>query len=94
VTSPERAPSHDTIDWQRALGSIGSSKSFRYDSTAARAVTGAAAASQPDVPVESELAKQASKAARPDCRQSQAQRGLLAIPGLVLDTVTQSGCRW
>ncbi len=44
--------------------------------------------------VETELAKQLSKAVLPDCRQAYSGAGLLALPMLMRDAVTESGCTW
>lgn len=35
-----------------------------------------------------------ARAARPDCRNAYASMGLLAIPSLLKDTITDSGCKW
>ena len=43
---------------------------------------------------ESKLARDIQKAAQPDCRDAYAAMGLLAIPFLLKDTVTDTGCRW
>lgn len=47
-------------------------------------------------PVERETALGASiaKAARQDCRNAHAGLGLLALPFLIKDAVTNSGCKW
>ncbi len=43
---------------------------------------------------ESKLGRAIQKAAQPDCRDAYASMGLLAIPFLLKDAVTDSGCRW
>jgi hypothetical protein len=43
---------------------------------------------------ESKLGRAIQKAAQPDCREAYAAMGLLAIPFLLKDTVTDTGCRW
>ena len=43
---------------------------------------------------ESKLGRAIQKAAQPDCRDAYAAMGLLAIPFLLKDTVTDTGCRW
>ena len=47
----------------------------------------------PPEPV-SKLGKAIQKAEQPDCRDAYAAMGLLAVPFLVFDTVTDTGCRW
>ena len=42
----------------------------------------------------SALARELEKAARPPCRDVHASKGLLAIPFLLADSVTDSGCKW
>jgi hypothetical protein len=43
---------------------------------------------------ESKLARDIQKAAKPDCRDAYAGLGLLAVPLLLADAVTDKGCRW
>ena len=43
---------------------------------------------------ETELGMSIAKAARPDCRSAHSNKGLLAIPFLIKDAVTDSGCKW
>lgn len=40
------------------------------------------------------LSREMEKAARPPCRDAHASKGLLALPFLLADTVTDSGCKW
>ncbi len=40
------------------------------------------------------LAKAVGSAARPDCKTAHSGAGLLALPMLAWDSVTDSGCRW
>jgi hypothetical protein len=47
----------------------------------------------PPEPV-SKLGKAIQKAAQPDCRDAYAAMGLLAVPFLMFDTITDTGCRW
>jgi hypothetical protein len=47
---------------------------------------------QPEI--ETAAARAIAKAARPDCRTEYAGMGLFAIPFLLKDTVTDSGCKW
>jgi hypothetical protein len=47
----------------------------------------------PDDP-KTKLGRAIEKAAQPDCRDAYAGLGLLAIPLLLKDTVTDTGCRW
>lgn len=42
----------------------------------------------------SALSREMAKAARPPCRDAHAAKGLLALPFLLADTVTDSGCKW
>jgi len=49
--------------------------------------------SPPPEPV-SKLGKAIQKAAQPDCRDAYAALGLLAVPFLLKDTITDTGCRW
>jgi hypothetical protein len=42
----------------------------------------------------SKLGKAIQKASQPDCRDAYAAMGLLAVPFLLKDTVTDTGCRW
>lgn len=49
----------------------------------------------PKAPVEqSELARGIAKSARPPCKNAHADMGLLALPFLLADTVTDRGCKW
>ncbi len=50
--------------------------------------------SPPPPEPESKLGRAIQKAAQPDCRDAYAAMGLLAIPFLLKDTVTDTGCRW
>ena len=43
---------------------------------------------------EPKLARDIQKAAQPDCRDAYAGLGLLAVPFLLKDTLTDTGCRW
>jgi hypothetical protein len=43
---------------------------------------------------ETPLAQAIAKSARPDCKTKYAEMGFLAIPFLLRDTVTDSGCKW
>jgi hypothetical protein len=43
---------------------------------------------------ESKLARDIQKAAQPDCRDAYAAMGLFAVPLLLKDTITDTGCRW
>jgi hypothetical protein len=40
------------------------------------------------------LARDIAKAARADCRTAHAGKGLLAIPFLIFDAMTDDGCKW
>ena len=42
----------------------------------------------------SKLGRAIQKAAQPDCRDAYAAMGLLAVPFLLKDTITDTGCRW
>lgn len=49
----------------------------------------------PKAPVEqSEIARGIAKSARPPCKNAHAGMGLLALPFLLADTVTDRGCKW
>jgi len=49
----------------------------------------------PKPPVEqSEIARGIAKSARPPCKNAHADMGLLALPFLLADTVTDRGCKW
>lgn len=49
----------------------------------------------PKAPVEqSEIARGIAKSARPPCKNAHAGMGLLALPLLLADTVTDRGCKW
>ncbi|MBD9384766.1 hypothetical protein IB258_26220 [Achromobacter sp. ACM02] len=49
----------------------------------------------PKAPVEqSEIARGIAKSARPPCKDAHADMGLLALPLLLADTVTDRGCKW
>jgi hypothetical protein len=43
---------------------------------------------------ETKLARDIGKAAQPDCRDAYAALGLLAVPFLLKDALTDAGCRW
>jgi len=43
---------------------------------------------------ESKLARDIQKAAKPDCRDAYAGLGLLAVPVLIANAITDKGCRW
>ena len=43
---------------------------------------------------ESKLGRAIQKAGQPDCRDAYAGLGLLAVPFLLKDTMTDTGCRW
>jgi hypothetical protein len=43
---------------------------------------------------ESRLARAIANAAQPDCRTAYAGLGLLALPVLLIDAITDKGCRW
>lgn len=61
-----------------------------------RSGTGLPALAVPKPEAETPLGQAIGKAARPDCRSAYAgaDLGLLAIPLLVKDTVTDRGCKW
>ena len=42
----------------------------------------------------SKLGRGIQNAAQPDCRDAYAALGLLAVPFLLKDTITDTGCRW
>ncbi|MGS1108887.1 hypothetical protein ACVCNH_21685 [Achromobacter anxifer] len=42
----------------------------------------------------SEIARGIAKSARPPCKNAHADMGLLALPFLLADTVTDRGCKW
>ena len=48
----------------------------------------------PPTETESKLGRAIQKAAQPDCRDAYAAWGLLAVPFLLKDTITDTGCRW
>lgn len=49
----------------------------------------------PKAPAEqSDIARGIAKSARPPCRNAHADKGLLALPFLLADTVTDRGCKW
>ena len=50
--------------------------------------------SSPKPDAESTLGRAIGNAAQPDCRAAYAGLGLLGIPFLLFDTVTDTGCRW
>jgi hypothetical protein len=50
--------------------------------------------SVPKPDAESSLGRAIGKAAQPDCRVAYAGLGLLGLPFLLFDTVTDTGCRW
>jgi hypothetical protein len=50
--------------------------------------------SVPRPDAESTLGRAIGKAAQPDCRVAYAGLGLLGVPFLLFDTVTDTGCRW
>jgi hypothetical protein len=50
--------------------------------------------SPPKPEPDSKLGRAIQKAAQPDCRDAYAGLGLLAIPLLLKDTITDVGCRW
>ena len=43
---------------------------------------------------ETKLGRAIQKAAQPDCRDAYAGLGLLAVPVLIADAITDKGCRW
>ena len=43
---------------------------------------------------ETKLGRAIQKAAQPDCREAYAGLGLLAVPVLIADAITDKGCRW
>ncbi len=49
----------------------------------------------PKAPAEqSDIARGIAKSARPPCKNAHADMGLLALPFLLADTVTDRGCKW
>jgi hypothetical protein len=48
----------------------------------------------PPPEAETKLGRAMQKAAQPDCRDAYAAFGLLAVPFLLKDTITDTGCRW
>ena len=80
---------------ERSAADDGSaSRSFHYGSNAQRAVAGAGAANPAAAPPESEFERRTAKAAKTDCRRRHADMGLLAVPMLAYDAMSDSGCRW
>ncbi|MWA18788.1 hypothetical protein GPJ57_13120 [Burkholderia pseudomallei] len=84
-------------DWRADLDSLGAARPLRQ--AAATAAIGAMGASSGVTPARAEtatstLARTMSKASRADCRNAHAGMGLLAIPALALDAVTDTGCKW
>lgn len=94
--APEPAAVGRPIDWQRDLSNVSEPRRFQYTSPAARtaAAAGSSAQQPASAPSESPLEKEASRAAKTDCRANYAEMGLLAIPMLARDALSQSGCRW
>ncbi|WP_080308174.1 hypothetical protein [Burkholderia pseudomallei] len=84
-------------DWRADLDSLGAARPIRQ--AAATAAIGAMGASSGVTPARAEtatstLARTMSKASRADCRNAHSGMGLLAIPALALDAVTDTGCKW
>ncbi|WP_332370340.1 hypothetical protein, partial [Burkholderia pseudomallei] len=84
-------------DWRADLDSLGAARPLRQ--AAATAAIGAMGASSGVTPARAEtatstLARTMSKASRADCRNAHSGMGLLAIPALALDAVTDTGCKW
>ena len=50
--------------------------------------------SPPTPEPETKLGRAIQKAAQPDCRDAYAGLGLLAVPVLIADAITDKGCRW
>ena len=50
--------------------------------------------SPPEPERKTKLGRAIEKAAQPDCRDAYAALGLLALPFLIKDTLTDTGCRW
>ena len=95
-TVPEPIVAGSPIDWQRELGRVSEPGRPQYLSSAARAAaaTGSSTQQHPSAPDESPLQKEAARAAKTDCRANYVEMGLLAIPMLARDALSQSGCRW
>lgn len=53
-----------------------------------------AGSAPPALEQETPLSRSISKSARQDCRTAHAGFGLLAIPFLIADTITDRGCKW
>lgn len=49
---------------------------------------------QPALERDTPLSKSIAKAKRPDCKTAHSRWGLFAIPLLIYDTATESGCQW
>jgi hypothetical protein len=48
----------------------------------------------PELAAEAKLGRAIAAAARPDCRSAYSGAGILAIPLLLVDFVTDTGCSW
>lgn len=93
--SPERpAVAEGALIERSAADDGGVSRSFHYGSNAQRAVASAGAANPPAALPESEFARRTARAAKIDCRRKHADMGLLAIPMLAYEAMSDSGCRW
>ncbi|AIP61656.1 hypothetical protein [Burkholderia thailandensis] len=87
------------VDWRADLDSLRAARSIRHGPAAAIGAMGATGASQGIASPRKETAastleRNLSKASRADCRRAYAGMGLLAIPALAVDAVTDAGCKW
>ncbi|WP_447920955.1 hypothetical protein [Achromobacter aegrifaciens] len=94
TTQPDRTPA-------QASGVPDSARDFGWRAEDAAAAGMPRARGEPVVrlapkaPVEqSEIARGIAKSARPPCKNAHAGMGLLALPLLLADTVTDRGCKW
>jgi len=96
ATTVERLPDDEssapspTIDYAAAREIARQTARSQHDPTQKKTELYA----KPPVEPETALGRRIKQAAHPDCRTRYAGAGLLAIPLLINDAVSDSGCKW
>lgn len=95
----EQAKPHPGLDSNNILPHIDLDSALRTAREIARARKGVSASEQlavdsPKPEPETAFGRALANAKRPDCRNAYASAGLLAIPLLIKDAVTDNGCTW
>ncbi|VVE78498.1 hypothetical protein [Pandoraea sputorum] len=82
---------NEAIDWRKDIRGIEAHRPAGHGKTPQPF---AGEAGNPRESATAVLDREMSKAARGDCRNRYSQMGLLAIPMLAVDALSQSGCQW